>query len=70
LEKRRPDAMKRTLDIANDQRCVDLNDTISGALERNITAGVSPLALAVIRAIDLNHEALRGSQEVCDEAPE
>jgi len=24
----------------------------------------------VIRAIDLDHEALRGSQEVCDEAPE
>jgi hypothetical protein len=24
----------------------------------------------VIRAIDLNHETLRGSQEVSDEAPE
>jgi hypothetical protein len=62
--------MKRTLDIANDERCVDPNDTISGALERNIAAGVGALALTVIRAIDLNHEALRGSQEVCDEAPE
>jgi hypothetical protein len=49
---------------------LDPNDTISGALERNIAAGVGALALTVIRAIDLNHEALRGSQEVCDEAPE
>ncbi|MEO6598558.1 MAG: hypothetical protein ABIQ16_01705 [Polyangiaceae bacterium] len=33
-------------------------------------ARISASALSVIRAIDLNHEPLRGSQEVCDEAPE
>jgi len=40
------------------------------ALERPITGAVSAPAFAVIRAVDLRHEALRGSQEICDEAPE
>lgn len=42
------------------------SDGCASELERRATAG----ALAVIRAIDVNHEALRGSQEICDEAPE
>ena len=48
----------------------DANDAISGALERRITTGVNAPALSVILAVDLNHETLRGSQEVCDEATE
>src|SRR4051812_44447275 len=65
-----PDALESTLDVADDQRCIDANDAIPSALERRITPRVSARALAVIRAIDLNHEPLRGSQEVRDEAPE
>jgi len=64
------DALQSTLDVANDQRCVDANDAKPTALERRIPARVSATALAVIRAIYLNHEALRGSQEIRDEAPE
>jgi hypothetical protein len=48
-EKRRPNTMKSTLDIANDERCVDPKDAISSALERTIAVGVSAPALAVIR---------------------
>jgi hypothetical protein len=46
------------------------SDAISGALKRRITAGVSAGAPTVVRAIDLDHETLRGSQEVRDETPE
>ena len=33
----------------------------SGALQRRIPAGISGTALAMIRAIDLDHETLRGT---------
>jgi len=46
------------------------HDAISRALERRIPAGIRAPSLAVIRAIDLDYEALRGRQEVRDEAPE
>ena len=69
-EKRRADEREGTFDIADDERRFDSKDAIAGVLERRISARVSGSALAVVRAIDLNHEALRGRVEVGDEATE
>ncbi len=69
-EQRRADLSERAIDVTDQERGFDTNHAIAGALERRITARVSARALAVIRAIDLNHETLRGRQEVSDEAPE
>jgi len=38
--------------------------------QRQIAARIGASALTVIRAVDLNHEAQRGSKEVRNEAPE
>jgi hypothetical protein len=70
LKQGRADGSKRTLDVADDQRRFDPNDVISSALERRITAGVGALASTVVRAIDLDHETLRGSKEIRNETPE
>ena len=67
---RRSDALESALDVPHDERCLDANHAISSALERRIAAGVCDCALTVIVTIDLNHETLRGSQEVCNEPPE
>ena len=69
-DERRANATYGELDVADHERRFDANAAISGALERRITTGVSASALGVILAVDLNHETLRGSQEVCDEATE
>jgi hypothetical protein len=58
------------LDIADNERCFEAHDAIAGALERRITARISMPTLGVICAVDLNHELLRGRQEIRDEAPE
>ena len=42
------------------ERCLDANHAVASELERRIPPRVSPSALAVIRVIDLNHEALSG----------
>lgn len=61
MPKRRLNALESTLDVADDERGLDANDAISGALERGITARVTASTLPVTRAIDLNHEALSGA---------
>ena len=66
----RADLSDRALDVADYERRFDPNDAITGTRERHITAGVGARSFAVILAIDFNHEALRGSQEVRDEAAE
>jgi len=60
--------VKGALDIAHHERRINSNDVIAGTLERGIAARVSAAPFGVIRAIDLNDEALRGSQEVRNEA--
>jgi hypothetical protein len=67
---RAPDAFEGTFDVADDERCLKTNDAVASELERRIPARVTAGALAVIRAIDLNHETLSGSQEIRDEAAE
>jgi len=60
--------VKGALDIAHHERRINPNDVIAGTLERGIAAGIGAAAFGVIRAIDLNNETLRGSQEVRNEA--
>ena len=69
-KKRCADHTHSSLDVSDDEGGLDPNDAISGALERRISARIREPALAVIRAIDLDDEALRGSQKVRDEATE
>ena len=69
-DERRANAIEGDFHIASEERRFGPNDAITGALERRITARVSGRAFAVVRAVDLNHEALRGSEEIRDEAPE
>ncbi len=69
-EKRGANQSEGTFDVAHDERRIDPNDAITDALERRVTARVSGCALAMICAVDFNHETLRGSQEVRDEATE
>ena len=61
-------AVKSEFDVVRHERCLDAHDAIAGAFESGIAARIMAAALTVIRAVDLDHEALRGSQEVCDEA--
>ena len=69
-EQNRADLTDCAIDVADYERRINPNHAITGAHERRITARVSALMLAVIRAIDLDDEALRGCIEVCDEATE
>jgi len=69
-EKRRPDESECGFDIADNERRFNAKHAIARALQRRIAARVSALATGVVRAIDLNHEALRRRVEVRDEATE
>ena len=53
---------------SRDERRFDSNDAISGAFERCVSPPVGPSTFAVIHAIDFDHETLRGSVEIRDEA--
>jgi hypothetical protein len=64
------DSRDSALDVTSDERRRNAKHTIAWALERRITARVSASVLAVIRAIDLNHETLRGSEKIRNEEPE
>ena len=68
--KRGANTVEGAFDVADDERGFEPHDAIAGALERRVTARVSTPTLGVVRAIDLNHEALRGSHEIRDEATE
>jgi hypothetical protein len=69
-EKRRADERERSFDIADDERRLDSKDAIAGALKRCVSPRVGASTFDVIHAIDFDHETLRGSVEVRDEATE
>jgi hypothetical protein len=69
-QKRRADDREGTRDIARDERRFETHDAVPGAFERCVSPRVSTPTFDVVRAIDLDHETLRGSKEIRDEAPE
>ena len=54
----------------SDERRFEPKHAIASARKCRVKARIGVLTLAVIRAIDPNHETLRVSREVRDEAPE
>ena len=61
------DDIERAIRVTHDHRRRNADHAIAGASEHPIAPGIGACSQSVVAAIDLDHEAPRGSEEVDDE---